>query len=88
MDDDESVIWTGIASAAAVGAGMLARKALAKAWSAKRGVVPDQPGDGTVSWREAAVFAVVSGATVGLARLMADRLVALAQLRKAEQTTA
>lgn len=79
MDDDESIIWAGVTAAATVGAGILARKIMAKTWSKKRGQVPGAPGDGVTTWKEAATFAVVSGATVGLSRLIADRLVAEAK---------
>lgn len=68
-------MWAGLTTVVGLGAATLARKLLAKSWSKRRGFVPGNPGDGDTSWKEAALFAVVTGATVGLARLLADRAV-------------
>lgn len=81
--DDEGIIWAGVTAAVTVGAGMIARKVLSKTWSKRRGHVPGAPGDGVTTWREAATFALVSGATVGLSRLIADRVIAEAKRRSA-----
>lgn len=74
MDDEEGFLWAAITAAFGLGAATLARKAMAKTWVKRRGFVPGPPGDGKTTWQEAAVFAVVSGATVGLSRLIADRV--------------
>lgn len=72
LGQEDSLLWGAAATLATLAAGTIARKALTKGWTAKRGAVP-KPGEGDTSWREAALFAVVSGAAVGLARLLADR---------------
>ena len=82
MDEEDSIVWTVIAGAVALGAAQLAKKALNKGWSTRRGFVPGTPGDGKTSWKEAAVFAVVSGVAVGLARLVADRGVQAVKARR------
>lgn len=81
MDDDEGIIWAALTAAVTIAAGSLARKLMTKTWSSRRGFVPGAPGDGKTSWREAALFALVSGATVGLSRMLADRIVAEAKRR-------
>jgi len=76
--DDDDVMWTAAASLAALGAAALAKKVLTKSWTKRRGALPLDPlrGDGT--WGEALAFAVVSGVTVGVVRLLAQRGVSLA----------
>jgi hypothetical protein len=81
MDDDEGIIWAAVTAAVTIAAGSLARKLMTKTWSSRRGFVPGAPGDGKTTWREAAAFAVISGATVGLSRLIADRVIAEAKRR-------
>ena len=73
MEDEEGLIWAAVAAAVTLGASTLVRKALAKGWNARRGVVPGAPGSGDTSWKEAVLYAAASGAAVGLARLVADR---------------
>jgi Protein of unknown function (DUF4235) len=69
--------YKAMASLAAVVAAMLARKSLAVAWKTATGKAPpanpEHPG---VGWTEAVSWAVVSGAVVGLARLLAQKKVA------------
>lgn len=83
MDDDEGLIWAAVAAAVTLGASTLVRKALAKGWTARRGVVPGGPGGGDASWKEAVVYAAASGAAVGLARLVADRALHAVKARRA-----
>ncbi len=83
MDEDEGILWAGIAAAVGIGVATLARKATAKSWTKRRGFLPGSPGDGQTTWREAALFAAVTGVTVGLSRLAADRLVDEARKRTA-----
>lgn len=78
MDDDD-LTWTLIAGAVTLGAAAVAKKLLAKGWAKRRGALPGTPGDGRTSWAEAAVFALASGAAVGLARLVAERGLAAAR---------
>ena len=81
MDDDDKV-WAAMATAVGLGAASLARKALSKSWTKRRGLVPGTPGvESTLT--EAAVFAVVSGVVVSLARMVAQRAVGAAQARRA-----
>ena len=76
--DDEDVMWTAAASVAALAGAQVARKVLTKVWVRKRGAVPGNPATDDTSWGEALVWAVVSGVGVGVARLVAQRGVALA----------
>ena len=71
MDEDDVVVST-VATAAMLGAGLLARRLIGAAWARRRGVVPGDA-DADVSWREATVFALVSGAVIGAARMLAQR---------------
>lgn len=73
MEDDEGLIWAVVATVASLGASALVRKALAAGWRSRRGEVPVAPGSGDTSWREAVLYAIASGAAMGLARLVADR---------------
>jgi hypothetical protein len=82
MDDDEGLIWAAVAAAVTLGASTLVKKALAKGWSSRRGVVPGGPGGAQASWKEAVVYAAASGAAVGLARLVADRALHAAKTRR------
>ena len=74
----------------------LAKKVIGNAWTRKRGAVPGNPATDDTSWGEAVAWAVVSGVGVGVARLLAQRGVALAFEKKrgsiptaaAEQPTA
>jgi hypothetical protein len=62
--------------ASAAGA-FVARKSLTFAWKAATGKEPPaNPEHPAVTWAEAATWAVVSGALVGLARLIAQKKVA------------
>ena len=80
MDDDDKV-WAAVATAVGLAAASLARKALSKSWTKRRGVVPNAPGvESTLT--EAVVFAMVSGVVVSLARLLAQRAVGAARARR------
>lgn len=73
----EDKVWNGMASGAAVGATLAARPLTARAWRAATGSEPPgNPVRRDVSWRDAILFAMVSGAMVGVARLVAQRLAA------------
>ncbi|MCB0978823.1 MAG: DUF4235 domain-containing protein [Acidimicrobiales bacterium] len=76
--DDEDVMWSAAAGAAALVGAQLARKALGKAWVRKRGSIPGNPATSDTTWGEALAWAVVSGVGIGVARLLAQRGVALA----------
>jgi hypothetical protein len=65
-----------IAALAALIAAAVARKSLAAAWTAATGHrPPDKPEHHSVAWGEALTWAVVSGALVGVARLVAQKKV-------------
>lgn len=82
--DDDDLVFTAAASAAALGAGVLAKRVLASGWTKRRGAVPGSPLDGETSWGEAIVFAAVSGVLIGVVRLLAQRgVVAVFDARKA-----
>ena len=70
--DDDDLMWTLATSGAAIAAAMVARKGLARGWERKRGAIPTAPGDGTTSWSEAVMWAVLSGVVVGVAAQLGD----------------
>ena len=74
---DEDRVWKGVASAAAVGAVALTKPVVARGW--RRVVGSDPPGNPAhqdVAWMDAILWALVSGAVVGLIRLVAQRTAA------------
>ena len=76
-DDTGKFGYKAIAAIAAVLGALVARKSLALVWKAVTGKAPpDNPEHPTVAWSEAASWAIVSGAVVGLARLAAQKKVA------------
>ena len=75
MDEDD-LVWSLAASAAAVAAAGLAKRLLTKGWVAKRGKVPGNPVNGETSWGEAMAWAAASGVVLGVVRLLAQRGVA------------
>lgn len=67
-------VWKVLGTGAAVGAGVLAKNVASKAWEKGTGKTPPtNPESPTTTWAEAAAWAVVSGALVGLARMVATR---------------
>jgi hypothetical protein len=80
MTKDQDSGGTGykvLALIASVVGAMLARKSLTLAWKAATGKEPPaNPEHPEVTWGEAAAWAVVSGAVVGLARMIAQKRVA------------
>ncbi|HEX5533970.1 MAG TPA: DUF4235 domain-containing protein [Actinomycetales bacterium] len=69
-----AVMWKVLGVGSAVLAGIAARKVLTSAWKAGTGhSPPSNPESPDTSWKEAVAWAVVSGAAVGIARLMATR---------------
>ena len=66
-----SKIYTGLA---AVAAGTVMRKVIERVWERAVGKAPpDEPESPTVHWAEAVGWAVVSGTSVAVARLLATR---------------
>ena len=80
MADDSQNGKTGykfLALAASLLGALVARKALTMGWKAVRGKEPPaNPEHPEVTWPEAASWAIVSGAVVGLARMLAQKRVA------------
>jgi hypothetical protein len=74
---DEDKVWNGVASAAAVGAVMLTKPLIERAWRfAFRSEPPGNPAHEDVAWRDAILWALLTGAVVGVVRLIAQRLAA------------
>lgn len=66
-----------MAALAAMLGALVARKTLALAWKTATGKEPPaNPEHPSVTWPEAATWAIVSGAVMGLARLVAQKKVA------------
>jgi thiazole synthase ThiGH ThiG subunit len=73
-DSGGSKVWTVFSLVAALGAAAVARKALDSGWKAATGKhPPDNPADPDVHMAEAVAWAVVTGACVALARMLAQR---------------
>ena len=69
-----SKVWSAMALASTVGAGIAARKAMTTSWKVATGKEPPQnPADPDVSIGEALAWAMVSGLTIGVARMLASR---------------
>ncbi|HET6951014.1 MAG TPA: DUF4235 domain-containing protein [Acidimicrobiales bacterium] len=74
---NEDKVWNAVASGAAVGAVMLTRPLVARGWRLAFGSEPPgNPAHQDVAWRDALLWAVVTGALVGVIRLVAQRLAA------------
>lgn len=79
MDIDEEQVWNGVASASAIGAVMATKPLVEKIWKAvARREAPGNPAHRDVSWGEALAWALVTGALVGVIRLLAQRTAASA----------
>jgi len=67
-------VWKVLGTGAAIGTGVLAKNVLAKVWERGTGKTPpSNPESPTTTWGEAAVWAVVSVAVIGLGRMAATR---------------
>ncbi len=75
-DVNEERLWKLVATAVGVGIAMLVRRALKATWTRRAGGTPDNPADDDTTWRDAVVFAAISGIAVGVARLLSDRATA------------
>ena len=74
MELDEEQVWNGVASGAAIAAVMLTRPAIERLWKAIfRRDPPGNPASRDVTWREALLWALFTGALVGVVRLVAQR---------------
>lgn len=71
---DEDRVWKAVATGAAVGAASLTRPLVERTWRAVVGSgPPGNPAHEDVAWRDAILWALVTGAVVGLIRLVAQR---------------
>ncbi|HEX6248054.1 MAG TPA: DUF4235 domain-containing protein [Nocardioidaceae bacterium] len=69
-----SKVWSAMALASTVGAGIAARKAMTTSWKVATGKEPPaNPADPDVSIGEAVAWAVISGVAIGVARMLASR---------------
>ncbi len=66
--------WKFLANGAAVAAAVVARKALTSSWEAATGTEPPKnPADPRTDWREALAWGLLTGAVIGVARMLASR---------------
>lgn len=69
-----NLAWKIMATGAAVGASIVARKITDGTWRfVSGGDSPTNPEDPDIDWGEAIAFAILSGAIVGLTRMLANR---------------
>ena len=74
MASDSSKVWTVMSLVAGLGAAAVTRKILDRSWKVAAGKnPPENPADPDVSIGEAVMWASVTGATVALARMLAQR---------------
>lgn len=77
MDIDEDQIWSGVASAAAIGAMVAAKPLIERIWKLVfRRDPPGNPAHQDVDWSDAVLWSLFAGALVGVARLLAQRAAA------------
>lgn len=77
VEIDEDQVWTGVASVAAIGAVAATKPFVEKAWTAiARREAPGNPAHQDVTWGEAIAYALITGALVGVIRLVAQRAAA------------
>ena len=56
---------------------MLIRRTMTRAWQHRTGgAPPNNPADDETTWKDAVVFAAVSGLAIGIARVLSDRAAA------------
>ncbi len=69
-----NIVWKILSVAAALGASVVARKITDGTWKFVSGKEsPENPEDPEIDVKEAVAFAVLSGAVIGLARMLANR---------------
>lgn len=73
-----SVLWKLVGPAAGIFATAVASRVTKKAWvTVTKSPPPDNPEDPDVAWKEAVVWALASGAVIGLTRLIVERQAAV-----------
>lgn len=81
-----SLPWKVLGMAAPVVAAVVARKALTTGWQAATGVEPpENPADPSTDWREAVLWGALTGAVIGLARMLASREAARLAMRSEDE---
>jgi uncharacterized protein DUF4235 len=79
---DEDKVWNAVASGAAIGAVAASKPVLERSWRAVfRSDPPGNPAHRDVAWRDALLWALLTGALVGVIRLVAQRAAAGAWYR-------
>lgn len=79
VDITEDQMWNGVASVAALGAVAATKPLVERAWTlVARREAPGNPAHPDVTWGEALAFALLTGALVGVIRLVAQRATASA----------
>ncbi len=79
MDIDEEQVWSGVASAAAIGAVVVTKPLIERSYrTIFRKEAPGNPASHEVDWSEAVLWALFTGALVGVIRLLAHRVAASA----------
>jgi hypothetical protein len=74
MASDSSKVWTVFSLVAGLGAAAVTRKLLDRSWKVAAGKnPPENPADPDVGLGEAVLWASITGATVALARMIAQR---------------
>lgn len=69
-----NVLWKLLSAGAAFGASIVARKLTDGTWKfVSGGDSPQNVEDPDIEWKEAVAFAVLSGALIGLSRMVANR---------------
>ncbi len=67
-------LWKFAISGAAVVAAIATRKILSSGWEAATGnEPPENPADPSTEWKEAVAWGLLTGATIGVARVLARR---------------
>ena len=73
-DDGRQTMWNVWSTLAGVGAGMLTRTLITRAWTSRTGTAPPaNPADPAVTWGQALGWSVGLGVGVGVARTVAQR---------------
>jgi len=81
-----NAVWKVMAMGAAIGASVVAHKLTDGSWKFIRGTEPPKnPEDPDIDWSEAIGFALLSGAIVGLSRMVASRQAAAIYKRSTGQ---
>lgn len=76
-EGEQGTAYRALSMVAAVGAGILVRKLVARLWTGATGEEPPaNPTDPAVGWREALSWAVATGVAVGVGRVVGRRLAA------------